>query len=1041
MSASFAKIVFIAKILLISSVAVACYDCRFGDEVCSCKRSYSGVEMECLAFSNSLITSPETFPSIANNLNKSVNYKTITIQNKNFETITSNASFGQSYSINVLQLQDNRIRWIERYAFSGIKNLNRLTLENNLITNLSFLLLTEMKTLEHLNIQNNSVAIIDQSWFMLANNLFDLYMSKNLLTSLAANSFSNLSKLKQLVLNHNNIETIQSNSFRNLKSLTLLTLNGNKIKILESFTMTDLISMSLYGLFELNNQNIQFIQPFAFLGLNKMGALTLASNSLTSLTNNSFTGMNNLRKLDLSNNWIDWIDTKSFTGLPALKYIDMSSNLLNSTQPNVFANFTNLETLILRANQIKIVHSGSFDEIGESLVNLDLSKNKLQFIKKFYFCNLSKMKVLDLASNSISSIEVKSFLNLRSLTILYLGDNCLFKISPQLFINQKILTQLYLDSNLLTNVEMIFFNLPNLTYLNLAKNLIYQLTNQTFKGLNSLVNLNLSSNFIKSLNRSLVSIKSLRSIDLSNNKIQNAQDQFNLDESVSTYEYFLRNTSIELIRNIKFNSSCKLDLGFNDLSREICNIPFKEMTDHLIQLGLRRTGFHGYAVNALNSLTKLIQIDLSDNLIKFNEVFLPNSTDLKSLQLSNVNISQSDFETFLNLSFYPSLSFVDLSFNCLETIKIDFFRNLCCLSYLNLSYNRIKSIEDGTFLQFSFLKIFDFTANHLESISKNFLSVVFLFDEMEILTSYNTIYFFDLKSDGMATKRTNLNNNHLRKIPTSFDTNILDMSFNFVLSINKNTFIYMTSLAKLDISSNLVETIENDSFLKQGKLFSLNLSNNRLSNLGSDTFRGLLSLEILNLNNNSIKFIQKGLLRDLSNLWQLYLDSNPIKFIEDESFKKQNYLKFLHLDSYDLNHGYILLNESSIVSNLTFVGLNNLRVLKLSKSVFSSVVSLIGVISNLYPLYDGTILNLSYYKSRHVVYENSNYNKWDCFLVLYVIRHKIQVNLYEDRTLKMFINFCGQYSLKQLSYLINSNSYNVSLVSERPLITGYVDGK
>jgi Leucine-rich repeat (LRR) protein len=247
-------------------------------------------------------------------------------------------------------------------------------------------------------------------------------------------------------------------------------------------------------------------------------------------------------------------------------------------------------------------------------------------------------------------------------------------------------------------------------------------------------------------------------------------------------------------------------------------------------------------------------------------------------------------------------------------------------------------------------------------------------------------------------------------MPSKSKTYGVDVSFNFITVIQKSMFHNI--LVTLDASSNLIETIEDNAFISNKWLTSIKLTNNRLTKLGNNTFCGLFNLKDLFLNNNSIEFVQESLFRELIKLDLLNMSGNQIKFIEENSFSKQTFLRTLDLDLFDTFGN----NASSSITNSTFAGLTNLRKLVLSKSVLNSFANLVNVISNLNPIYDSQALNISYFKSRDVIYYETNYTVWDCFLVLYSIRFKIQVNLYEDEELKQFLDYCGQYSLIELSY-------------------------
>jgi Leucine-rich repeat (LRR) protein len=148
----------------------------------------------------------------------------------------------------------------------------------------------------------------------------------------------------------------------------------------------------------------------------------------------------------------------------------------------------------------------------------------------------------------------------------------------------------------------------------------------------------------------------------------------------------------------------------------------------------------------------------------------------------------------------------------------------------------------------------------------------------------------------------------------------------------------MAGLQELYMSFNIINSIEDDSFKILNKLVRLDLSNNYLTKLGNDTFAGLFSLTYLNFNNNSIQVVQKSLFRQLINLEELYLSSNPLKLIEDKAFFNLNFLRVLNMDAFDPIN-------STQVTNSTFTGLSNLRLLVLSKYVLNNFANLAGIVS------------------------------------------------------------------------------------------------
>jgi Leucine-rich repeat (LRR) protein len=373
-------------------------------------------------------------------------------------------------------------------------------------------------------------------------------------------------------------------------------------------------------------------------------------------------------------------------------------------------------------------------------------------------------------------------------------------------------------------------------------------------------------------------------------------------------------------------------------------------------------------------------------------------------------MSSFQFGASFDLRLYPSLYYLDLSLNKLETFKASYLQNNLILCFLNISFNKIKTIDGKMFKDKIPDGELDVTSNILTNITGK--------ESRYLYAANNQIQSLKLDERSYVL---NLRKNFLNQIPSNIEhVYSLDMSLNNVSIITVSTFIKMVKLVVLYVSSNFIEKIESDSFLNQNNLETLDLSNNLVRNLENDALCGLFNLKYLSLKQNYIQSIHKSLFRQLNNLLELYLGGNQIKFVEDDSFTKLNYLKFLELESFNSLSGSENKNRSLNTTNSTFVGLKNVRFVSLNKLTFDSMVNLVNINENLKPIYDSQVLNREYYKSRHVVFSQNNYTTWDCFVILYSIKRQVQVNLYLDRQFNQFVNYCGQFSLSHLSSIINS---------------------
>ena len=975
------------------STVAALLACQLGTEACRCP-SASGsnsILMKCGPLRADPTMPSRTFPSL-DTLSRSDVYDQIKVNNLHFKLIGNN-SLGLNYTIRQWNLQSNQIASIEPGAFNSILGLVQLSLDNNFIVSLGFLMTPEMRQLTLFSATNNLIAALE------------------------ANLFARSPSLTSIDVSLNSIETVHATCFSGLRMLNSLNLDGNRIRIVESFVTADLASVNRPAtFFALSNQAIEEIRPWAFVGLRQMAALNLAANALRTLRNNSFTGMTSLATLDLSANKLSSCEPGAFSGPLPLASLDMSFNQLNTSMRRVFADLAGLRTLLLNDNQLSLVYSDSFSGLGSSLVTLNLANNKIPLVKNDYFSNLSKLELLDLSSNSISAIQAKSFADLTSLKTLYLSANCLFKLDQALFQSQASLTHLYLDSNLLTNVEFAFGSLPNVTNLNLAYNSIFSLSSRTFRGLSKLVALNLSYNYLIHLNESLVSLKSLRSIDLTSNRVQSGTGQFHTDVA----EFYFKNTTHELMKVAcgRKNAS-KLDLSFNNLAKEqlIFNLWIKELAASLVLLDLRQTGVHNLSVDYFNALRQLANIDLSDNLIKFNGTFLPYSAGLKALKLSRINLSNVEFERHVDLRLFLSLEAIDLSHNNLDTIKSSYFQSNLNLASFNLSHNRIKTIETGCFLRAQYL--LDLTSNQLTSIlyihftpymtlSKTVGTATFT-----VLLANNTI---DKSDVGVfsAMPVLNMSGNRFNSTPFKVNVRVFDMSANSLASLESSTFASSPRLEKLYLSCNQISAIESRTFVKMAKLDTLDLSFNRLTMLDNDTFAGLFSLRRLNLRHNALELVQASLLRDLGGLETLNLNGNPIRLIQENAFLNSVYLRTLNVDSF----GSAAALDNRTLDNSTFRGLDSIKILEINAALVSNLASLQSVQAHLRAAFVGRSVGVDFYAAANVLYATRTLTNWECFVVLRSACARISVNLMHDASLHRLLDFCGQYSLSELKTVI-----------------------
>jgi Leucine-rich repeat (LRR) protein len=702
---------------------------------------------------------------------------------------------------------------------------------------------------------------------------------------------------------------------------------------------------------------------------------------------------------------------------------------------------TRLIALILNSNQIKEIKKGAFSGLDQSLKLLNLSDNRLEFIKSHHFVDLSNLEELFLRSNQISSINANSFRFLSKLLTLDLGNNCLFALDSALFRSLGRVSVLILDGNVIKTLDSnvfsdlvsldsltlssnkifmisskMFENLWRIQKLDFSNNLLESLSTDTFQNLIELGMILLTSNFITDLNESFSKLKYLNQIDLSNNEIRNISRQFTNDPFYNRY-FNMKNTTSELAQslysnNFTYKNIAYLDLSFVDLSQIILEFPFKVYAQSLVNLNLRSCNLNGFNVQFLIDLVNIKEIDLSDNKLNINSTFMDKSSQLEKISLSNVGLTSLNYLTF---SLFKNLKAIDLSSNYLRQIlKIHFHLN-GKLEHLNLRNNTIDSIERATFSSNSFIFI-DLSFNNLHNFSYKSFS---MFIEYLRYFSLENNELKRLQPEFFNSFTVQLRDNSILSLPESYNIetqlNELDVSFNLISFIGNSTFSTATSLTYLNFSSNKIQSVATNSFVHLSKLKALDLSRNNLTSLDTKTFSGLISLSFLNLSFNSLQMIQRELFADFQSLTELNLNANGIKLIEDGSFNGLIYLRVLNLNASNFTN----------TTSRTFSGLDGLKEILIDASMFEDFRSLLNLKQNVKSSMVANRLGVVYYEPVNIVYDASEYLDSDCFMILYFVRNQLQLNLRDDSMMSQFTKFCGKMSRSDVQGLNKNYDYVV----------------
>ncbi|XP_043260675.1 chaoptin [Colletes gigas] len=287
---------------------------------------------------------------------------------------------------------------------------------------------------------------------------------------------------------------------------------------------------------------------------------------------------------------------------------------------------------------------------------------------------------------------------------------------------------------------------------------------------------------------------------------------------------------------------------------------------------------------------------------------LTSSVDVEALVLMNNRLSNIADKSFSGIA--DKLRSLDLSYNALEDVPFEAFRDLRKLKWLNMESNYLTSLDGDWGHAKDMLTDAFFSDNSIIHIPKSFSTFESL---VRLYLDNNNIE--EISEDSLPPKihTLSLNSNLLKNFPSSLKT----LKALTLLHLRGNDFKYLelpdfqsSNLELIDVSENSIEWIcapslanrtlkIKDFNMDSNKLNSLpagifdhldikriHLSSNSIKNVDDDAFRGLEdSLEYLNLENNDLPNVP-GAVSRLKKLSYLYLADNDIRNISGDAFQE-----------------------------------------------------------------------------------------------------------------------------------------------------------
>lgn len=318
----------------------------------------------------------------------------------------------------------------------------------------------------------------------------------------------------------------------------------------------------------LSHNRIEFIASNTILPIN-LQILILSYNNISNwLYINPtviFQSALNLHTLDLSGNPIRAIngnDEKSLLISDSLRVLDLSDcQLTKLTGPLILTGMLNLEHFIIKSNPLLNLP----DLKADKLIRFDASACKLTKLRRTVFTHMPMLTYVNLSDNHRLSLSLNGDESVESESLRWID-----------------LAQCYMDS-------VVLKGFPNVTTVLLNGNSLPQLTGDTFKNNERIEYLDLSYNAITHIELStFYGMKRLRAVDLSFNMIRE----------------FDKNTFRSNQQLTKIN-----------LSRNTIERVQRLISDSLTYLNLSWSEVLTIDKDAFDDLPKLIELDLSNNLI------------------------------------------------------------------------------------------------------------------------------------------------------------------------------------------------------------------------------------------------------------------------------------------------------------------------------------------------------------------------------------------------------------------------------------------
>ena len=641
-----------------------------------------------------------------------------------FSHIPSNTGFFSTY----LFWGHNKLSEIEIDAFNLAMKLTDLSLNHNELSVLRAGVFRNLENLILLNLSHNVFSLLSEDVLIGLENLLIFDLSGNYFIELPKMT---LPKLIHLHFASNKVSSIDPTRLREFVKITILDLSHNRISIFPT------------GVFSTNMKEIEEIN-LAFNSITHLTSqslnsyvrqLKLQNNLLSTLPHNIFDGFRSLFELLLHNNQL--VELPDLSSARYLNRLRLSNNRL-TIYPNSLRALRRIKFLWLQDNEFVHFQGKSFQ--FKSITYLDISGNRIDYLRTGLFSRCAKLRVLNVGYNKIRELPLGIFDSLRRVGRLSLKYNNLSMLHNTLFLHMQSLQLLDLDGNTLVTLPLNIFTLNiKLRHLTLSWNKRLVIFPKTIQTLNRLQTLELEGANLRNIsNGFFYSFVSLQTLLMSNNHIMY------LDKStfnVTTKLLFL-DLCCNDIRSLPISIFTPLlvlkylNLAYNSLSQ----LPSLTSCDKLIFLEINNNMLSHSSFYRLGSLSNLKMLIMQNNDISI----IPRNA-FKQLQKLRVFILHSNLITSLDAGVFKSLNglqILSISNNCISNTDDDSLVGLQNLITLELQFNKLTYVGQSIFENLTTLIFLNISRNDIQHVYLGGMKLQMIFDLRGNMLSLLTAHSF-----------------------------------------------------------------------------------------------------------------------------------------------------------------------------------------------------------------------------------------------------------------------------------------------------------